>query len=49
MIKSGTGVVLDKGRQNLDLAIASDFDTVFLDQYNMNYYFRVYETMCAKN
>ena len=48
MIKSGTGVVLDAGRQNLDLAIASDFDTVFLDQDNMNYYFRVYETIVPR-
>jgi hypothetical protein len=41
MVKSGTGVVLDAGKQNIDLAVASDFDTVFLDQDNMNYYFRV--------
>ncbi|MFD6443253.1 family 1 encapsulin nanocompartment shell protein [Peribacillus sp. NPDC060186] len=43
MVKSGTGVVVDAGKQNLDLAITSDFDTVFLDQDNLNYYFRVYE------
>ena len=48
MIKSGTGAVIDPGRQNLDLAIASDFDTVFLDQENMNYYYRVYEAMVPR-
>ena len=48
MIKSGTGVVLDAGKQNIDLAIASDFDTTFLDQDNMNYYFRVYETIVPR-
>ena len=48
MIKSGTGVVLDAGKQNIDLAIASDFDTTFLDQDNMNYYFRVYEAVVPR-
>jgi uncharacterized linocin/CFP29 family protein len=48
MIKSGTGVVVDAGKQNLDLAIASDFDTVFLDQDNMNYLFRVYEAVVPR-
>lgn len=48
MIKSGTGVVVDAGKQNIDLAIASDFDTVFLDQENMNYYFRVYEAVVPR-
>lgn len=48
MIKNGTGVVIDPGKQNIDLAIASDFDTVFIDQDNMNYYFRVYETIVPR-
>lgn len=48
MIKSGTGVVVDAGKQNIDLAIASDFDTTFLDQDNMNYYFRVYEAIVPR-
>lgn len=48
MIKGGTGVVLDAGRQNIDLAIASDFDTVFLDVDNMNYHFRVYEAIVPR-
>lgn len=48
MIKSGTGVVVDAGKQNMDIAIASDFDTVFLEQENMNYYFRVYEAIVPR-
>ena len=48
MVKSGTGVVLDAGKQNIDLAVASDFDTVFLDQDNLNYYFRVYEAIVPR-
>lgn len=48
MIKSGTGAVVDAGKQNMDLAIASDFDTIFLDQDNMNYYFRVYEAIVPR-
>jgi uncharacterized linocin/CFP29 family protein len=48
MIKSGSGVVVDAGKQNIDLAIASDFDTVFLEQENMNYHFRVYEALVPR-
>ncbi|WP_338471567.1 family 1 encapsulin nanocompartment shell protein [Niallia sp. XMNu-256] len=48
MIKKGTGFVIDAGRQNIDLAIASDFDTYFLDQDNMNFYFRVFETVVPR-
>ncbi|WP_070119675.1 family 1 encapsulin nanocompartment shell protein [Bacillus marinisedimentorum] len=48
MISGKRGVVLDPGRQNLDLAIASDFDTAFLDEENMNYFFRVYESIVLR-
>ena len=48
MIKSGTGVVVDAGKQNLDLAIASDYNPVFLDLDNMNYHFRVYEAIVPR-
>lgn len=48
MIKSGTGVVVDAGKQNLDLAIANDYDTVFLDSENMNFLFRVYEALVPR-
>ena len=48
MIKSGTGVVVDAGKQNLDLAIANDVDTIFLDDENMNFLFRVYEALVPR-
>ncbi|WP_174727635.1 family 1 encapsulin nanocompartment shell protein [Mesobacillus harenae] len=43
MIQGKRGVVVDAGRQNLDLAIGQDFETAFLDDENMNFIFRVYE------
>ena len=39
---------MDAGQQNVDLAIASDFDTSFLDEENMNYLFRVYEAIVLR-
>ena len=48
VLKSGTGVVVDAGKQNLDLAVASDFDTIFLDLDNMNFFFRVYESVVPR-
>ncbi|WP_158734908.1 family 1 encapsulin nanocompartment shell protein [Alteribacillus sp. YIM 98480] len=48
MIRGSRGVVVDTGKQNLDLAIASDFDTSFLDEENMNYLFRVYEAIALR-
>lgn len=44
MIRGKRGVVVDAGKQNIDLAIGQDFETTFLDDENMNYIFRVYET-----
>lgn len=44
MIRGKRGVVLDAGRQNTDLAIGQDFETAFLDDENMNFIFRVFET-----
>jgi uncharacterized linocin/CFP29 family protein len=48
VIAGEAGVVIATGRQNLDLAIAEDFDTVFLDYENMNYLFRVYECLALR-
>ncbi|MFC7439637.1 family 1 encapsulin nanocompartment shell protein [Laceyella putida] len=48
VITGEAGVVIATGRQNLDLAIAEDFDTVFLDYENMNYLFRVYECLALR-
>ncbi|SFJ53729.1 family 1 encapsulin nanocompartment shell protein [Thermoflavimicrobium dichotomicum] len=48
VISGEAGVVVATGRQNLDLAIAEDFDTIFLDTENMNYLFRVYESLVLR-
>ncbi len=44
VIQEDTGVLVATGRENLDLAIAEDFDSAFMDTENMNYLFRVYES-----
>ncbi|WP_026673816.1 family 1 encapsulin nanocompartment shell protein [Alkalihalobacterium bogoriense] len=44
MIKGKRGVIVDAGKQNLDLAIGQDFETAFIDDENMNHVFRVYES-----
>lgn len=43
-----SGVIVDTGRHNLDLAIADDFDTAFLDTEQMNFYFRVFEAVVLR-
>lgn len=43
VIKGKAGVIIATGQHNLDLAIAEDFQPVFLDRDHMNYLFRVYE------
>ncbi|MBA2874736.1 family 1 encapsulin nanocompartment shell protein [Thermaerobacillus caldiproteolyticus] len=48
VIKGRRGVVIDAGKQNIDLTIAVDFQTVFLDVENMNYIFRVYESVVPR-
>ncbi|WP_243290899.1 family 1 encapsulin nanocompartment shell protein [Bacillus sp. FJAT-47783] len=48
MIKGKKGVVIDPGKQNIDLAIAVDFQTIFLDDENMNFIFRVYESITPR-
>jgi uncharacterized linocin/CFP29 family protein len=48
MIKGRRGAVIDAGRQNIDLTIAVDFQTAFLDEENMNYLFRVYESVVPR-
>ncbi|WP_100399531.1 family 1 encapsulin nanocompartment shell protein [Bacillus sp. FJAT-44742] len=44
VIKGETGVLVATGRENLDLVIAEDIDTAYMDTENMNYLFRVYES-----
>jgi len=48
MIRGKAGVVIATGQHNLDLAVAEDFDTAFLDRDNMNYLFRVYEAVVLR-
>ncbi|WP_026567816.1 family 1 encapsulin nanocompartment shell protein [Bacillus sp. UNC41MFS5] len=44
VLKGKTGVILNTGRNNLDLAVSEDFDTAYLGVEGMNHPFRVYET-----
>ncbi len=48
VIKGKAGVIVATGSHNLDLAIAEDFDTAFLDTEQMNYLFRVYEALVLR-
>ncbi|WP_124728081.1 family 1 encapsulin nanocompartment shell protein [Staphylospora marina] len=48
VIRGDAGVIVSTGRQNLDLAVSEDMDVVFLDTDNMNYLFRVYETLVLR-
>jgi uncharacterized linocin/CFP29 family protein len=48
VIKGEAGVLVTTGRENLDLAIAEDFDTAYMDTENMNYLFRVYESVVLR-
>lgn len=44
VLKGKTGVLVNTGRNNLDLAVSEDFDTAHLGETGMNHPFRVYET-----
>ncbi|MFZ7943932.1 family 1 encapsulin nanocompartment shell protein [Neobacillus sp. 19] len=44
VLKGRAGVILNTGRNNLDLAVSEDFDTAYMGQEGMNHPFRVYET-----
>jgi uncharacterized linocin/CFP29 family protein len=48
VIKGEAGVLVATGRENLDLAIAEDFDSAYMDTENMNYLFRVYESVVLR-
>lgn len=47
VLKGKTGVILNTGRNNLDLAVSENFDTAYMGQEGMNHPFRVYETVDA--
>lgn len=44
VLKGKTGVILNTGRNNLDLAVSEDFQIAYLGDEGMNHPFRVYET-----
>lgn len=44
VLKGKTGVLVNTGRNNLDLAISEDLETAYLGEEGMNHPFRVYET-----
>jgi uncharacterized linocin/CFP29 family protein len=48
VLKGKTGVILNTGRSNLDLAVSEDFDTAYLGDEGMNHPFRVYETVVLR-
>lgn len=48
VLKGKTGVLLNTGFNNLDLAISEDLDTAYLGDEGMNHPFRVYETVALR-
>jgi uncharacterized linocin/CFP29 family protein len=44
VLKGRTGVLVNSGRNNFDLAVSEDFDTAYLGEEGMNHPFRVFET-----
>jgi uncharacterized linocin/CFP29 family protein len=44
VLKGKSGVIVNTGKNNLDLAISEDFETAYLGDEGMNHPFRVYET-----
>ncbi|WP_028401720.1 family 1 encapsulin nanocompartment shell protein [Ectobacillus panaciterrae] len=48
VLKGKTGVIVNTGRNNLDLAVSEDFETAYLGDEGMNHPFRVYETVVLR-
>lgn len=48
VLKGKTGVLVNTGKNNLDLAVSEDFDTVHLGEEGMNHPFRIYETVVLR-
>ncbi|MGG1573461.1 family 1 encapsulin nanocompartment shell protein [Fictibacillus sp. NRS-1165] len=48
VLKGKTGVILNTGKNNLDLAVSEDFETAYLGDEGMNHPFRVYETVVLR-
>jgi uncharacterized linocin/CFP29 family protein len=47
-LKGKSGVVVNTGRNNLDLAVSEDFETAYLGDEGINHPFRVYETVVLR-
>lgn len=48
VLKGRTGVLVNTGRNNMDLAVSEDFETAYLGEEGMNHPFRVYETVVLR-
>lgn len=48
VLKGKTGVIVNTGRNNLDLTISEDFEIAYLGDEGMNHPFRVYETVVLR-
>ncbi|WP_227939571.1 family 1 encapsulin nanocompartment shell protein [Alkalihalobacillus deserti] len=48
VLKGQSGVLIATGRHNLDLVIAEDIETAYMDSENMNHFFRIYECIVPR-
>lgn len=48
VLKGKTGVLVNTGQHNVDLAVSEDMDTAYLGEEGMNHPFRVYETVVLR-
>ncbi|MGO4887337.1 family 1 encapsulin nanocompartment shell protein [Anaerobacillus sp. MEB173] len=48
VLKGDSGVLIATGRHNVDLVIAEDINTTYMDSENMNHYFRIYECIVPR-
>jgi uncharacterized linocin/CFP29 family protein len=48
VLKGQSGVLVATGRHNLDLVIAEDIETAYMDSENMNHFFRIYECIVPR-
>ncbi|WP_088032605.1 family 1 encapsulin nanocompartment shell protein [Evansella clarkii] len=48
VLKENSGLLVATGRHNLDLVIAEDMDSAYMDVENMNHLFRIYECIVPR-
>lgn len=48
VLKGKSGVLVNTGRNNLDLAVSEDFETAYLGEEGLNHPFRVFETVVLR-